>query len=52
NVKIIKYLMDNGKRSIDINKQDNNKWTPFRYACIKGYENIVKYLINNEAYKI
>ncbi|ORX41616.1 hypothetical protein BCR36DRAFT_363980 [Piromyces finnis] len=32
NVNIVKYLIDNRKRYIDVNYQDDNKWTPLHYA--------------------
>ncbi|ORX42663.1 ankyrin [Piromyces finnis] len=44
-VNIVKYLIE--KRGLNINIKDNYRFTPIHYACYKGNENIVKYLIKN-----
>jgi len=46
NLEIVMYLVEHGA---DVNKADNNGITPLMYASMKGYYDIVEYLIENNA---
>ena len=41
---IIKYLVEHGT---DINKEDNDGFTPLYNACEEGHEDVVKYLVEH-----
>ena len=44
---IVKLIMDNSDRNIDLNARNNRGTTAFMCACLQGHKDVVRLLLNN-----
>ena len=44
---VIKLLLDQSDRNINLNVKDNKGWTAFQMACVGGKKDVVKLLLKH-----